>query len=475
VTPDPQSDADLEQRAGLNACAPVVEPSASSRADLRRSMLDGTAFSVMVGAGELYLPAFILALSLGEVMSGLIATLPPLVGAVLQLSASWGVRKLGSHKRWSLLMVGLQAASFVPMALGALAGWMPGWAVFACAVLYWGAGMSAGASWSTWIGTLVPRRVRARFFGRRQRALQVGTLAGFLIGGLTLAVVAGSTDPQAIASGERRVMIAFACLFVLSAACRFVSWNLLSRSREPVPMPDGVRSVGPREAARRLLLPARGADGQRAARSSDARLIVYMVSVSFAACVSSPFVTPFVIEHLRTGYAVYAMLIGAVMLGKVVTLAALGSYAQRHGAHRLLIIGGLGIIPFSAMWAVSGNIWWLLGVQLLSGAAWACYELATWLMFLDHLKEEERTSLVSWYFLGNSVAMAAGSLLGGWLLATLGKDPAAYAWVFVVSTVLRAGTVLLLIRVVRGGVQKAGPDASGASGWGEGKSQPEVE
>ncbi|HQU47337.1 MAG TPA: hypothetical protein PK867_31330 [Pirellulales bacterium] len=50
------------------AAAPVR--ASASRHDLRAMLGDGAAFSVMVGIGETYLPAFALAAGLGEVAAG---------------------------------------------------------------------------------------------------------------------------------------------------------------------------------------------------------------------------------------------------------------------------------------------------------------------------------------------------------------------------------------------------------------------
>jgi hypothetical protein len=53
----------------------------------------------MVGFGETYPPAFVLAVGLGEIMAGLIASVPLLAGGLMQLASPAGVRILGSHKR----------------------------------------------------------------------------------------------------------------------------------------------------------------------------------------------------------------------------------------------------------------------------------------------------------------------------------------------------------------------------------------
>ena len=46
--------------------------------DLRAITADGVFFSVMVGLGEAYVPAFALAVGLGEIVAGLVATVPML-------------------------------------------------------------------------------------------------------------------------------------------------------------------------------------------------------------------------------------------------------------------------------------------------------------------------------------------------------------------------------------------------------------
>src|SRR3990172_2392532 len=156
------------------------------RRDLRSIVGDGIAFSLMVGVGETYLPAFVLAAGLGEITAGLVSTLPMLVGASLQLVSPAAVRRLGSHRRWVVLSARLQAASFVPLVVGALSGGSDRAWVFVAAAAYWGFGMATGPAWNTWVSTLVPERRRARFFARRNRWCQAALLAGVLAGGALL-------------------------------------------------------------------------------------------------------------------------------------------------------------------------------------------------------------------------------------------------------------------------------------------------
>ena len=136
----------------------------------------------MVGLGETYLPAFVLAVGLGEVTAGLAASLPQLAGGIMQMisprRAPAGISSpLGGAVRRD---AGL---SFVPLVITALLGHISAAGVLLIATLYWGSGLATGAAWNTWIGTIVPPLMRANYFSCRTRLSQAATLAGFLGGG----------------------------------------------------------------------------------------------------------------------------------------------------------------------------------------------------------------------------------------------------------------------------------------------------
>src|SRR5262245_20224751 len=96
---------------------PARGPRASPRGDMRCSIGDAAAYSVMVGIGETYFAAFALALGTGETIAGLVATLPMLAGASLQLATPFFLSRTRSYKRWVVTCVSLQAASLLLMPL----------------------------------------------------------------------------------------------------------------------------------------------------------------------------------------------------------------------------------------------------------------------------------------------------------------------------------------------------------------------
>jgi MFS family permease len=381
----------------------------------------------MVGLGETYLAAFALALGMGEVTAGLLSTLPLLAGGVLQLLTPTATRRLGSRRTWVVVCATVQASTFVPLIVLSFVGKAPPWLVFIVAAFYWGSGMAAGPAWNTWIGSLVPEPIRARFLTTRTSVTQVGIAAGLVAGGFCLELF----------RQRGRELWGFAALFLVAALARGASARLLALHSEPETM-SGDRIVGVREVLSRLR------------HGEDGRLLLFLACMTTSVTLASPFFTPYMLRQLELSYAGYMGLVGAAFVAKIVALSFLGRKGPRLRPRRLLRLGAAGIVPVSILWLVSDDYWYLVGVQVLSGAMWSMYELAAFLIIFETIRENERTSLLTTYNLVNTVGTALGSILGGMLLAAFPSDRQGYHAVFAVSTVARLITGILLLRLGSG-------------------------
>ncbi len=390
--------------------------------NLRSMTRDGVFFSVMVGVGETYFPAFVLAAGLGEVAAGLITTLPLLAGAVLQLLAPRGVKWLGSPRLWVVGSAALQALCFIPLAIAAFTGGISLTMVFLLVSCYWGFGMASSAAWGTWAETLVPKTIRSSYFARRTRYVQAGTLLGFVLGGLSLQYAKNSGFP----------LLAFTLLFGIGGACRlFSAWYLAAQSEKPVAESDQ-KSVSIQELGRRIR------------KGGSERFLVYLVVTQFAVYFSGPYFTPYMLRHMQLSYTTYVLLIGTCFVAKMLALPLWGAVANRSGAQKLLWYGGLGIVPVSGLWMVSNSLPFLFALQIVGGIAWAAYELAMLLLFFESLRREERTSLMSLYNAGNALAMVVGSICGGLIIKYFDKSAESYLMVFALSSVFRFLSVGIL-------------------------------
>lgn len=390
----------------------------------------------MVGIGESYLALFVLAAGFSKVTAGLVTTVPYLFGAALGLLSPILVRAFGSHRRFIVACAAAQAASFAPLILMAVTGrvWLPG--VFMAATLYWGSGMASNSAWNTWIGVIVPRRIRAKYFSRRAPMCHIGTIVGLASGGLILQYLG---EARASTSQVTDTAKWYGLLFGLAALCRMGSTLYLASQTDTGPIPEGHRDVGPGELVKRL---RHGRDG---------RFLVYMLLMQVGVQIAQPYLVPFIREGLGCSYVEYLTLIGASFVAKAVFQPLWGAFCHKYGALKLLWIGGLGLVPLSGLWLapiwgnVNGIFWYMLTAQLISGALWAAYEQAVLLMMFDAIREEERTSLWATFNLGNAAAMVGGSLIGAWLLSE-SRDLSAYTGAFGLSVAARLATVVYLGR-----------------------------
>ncbi len=395
------------------------------RRDLQCILGDGLAFSVMVGCGESYFSAFALALGFGDVSAGLVATLPMLVGAVLQLISPSAIAWLGSNRRWVVGCASVQAASFLPLVSGAASGFVSQPMLFFVASIYWGAGMATGPAWNTWVASLVPERLRARFFATRARLGQIALVSGLMAAGWLLES----------SSQHGSTLAVFAAIFAVASLARWVSAWFLSRQRELGPLGPAVE----RSALRTSLAATRA--------SGHARLLLYLLVTHFSVYIAAPYFTPYMLGPLGLSYAEFTGLVALAFVARVFSLPALGRMARRLGTRRLLWLGSLGVAPLPALWLVSSHFLYLAVLQLASGVAWAAFELATMLSFFEHIAVERRTRVLSLYNLAHAFAIVAGSALGGWILggATFSRD--AYGWVLAASTLARGCACFLLPEV----------------------------
>lgn len=403
------------------------------RRNLRLSTADGAGFCVMLAFGEANIAVLGAALAMGDQAIGLLASVPPVCGAVLQLATVPMVRWAGSHKRWMVISAVIQALSFVPMAIGAMLGIMPPLALFALATIYWAANQSCGATWNTLISRVVPRRVRAHYFARRNVLLNLAQLIAIFAGGWFL--------ERGREAGH--VFAALAVLLIAAGASRGLSAWFIQQHRLPSDHPDGFRGVPVREALGRFRTGAGG------------RVLAYRLAVQLALNVSTPFITPYLLKQhgLENDLAVYGVITGLLILAKALAMPVWGRMAKAHGPRSLLRLGGVMIIPIPALWLWADSVAAFAAVQLFSGFAMAAYELGTFLIMFDTVPESDRTSILAKFNFADNVAIVVGSLLGVGLLTGVGGSDqatlAGYVAAFIGSLLMRTAALGLLARLPR--------------------------
>lgn len=392
--------------------------------NVQRSYLDGISYSLMVGTGEIYLPAFALAIGLNQVIAGLVSSVPLVTGGILQLAAPSGVRILKSYRRWVVFCSAVQAACFLPLVVAAVVGAIPAPLLFLIAGVYWGAAMAGGAAWNCWIEELIPKKVRTKFLSTRTRLMQFIVLIGFVGGGHLLWH----------AERQDKTLYAFAALFTLAMVGRSLSAYFQWRQSEPPHAHTGMKTIAFSDLISRLR------------KGDQATFLLYMVCMHLTVQVASPYFNPYMLKQLNLSYLDYTMLVGVAYIGRIVSLPTLGRLSSHLGATKLLWITGIGIAPLCGSWVLSSNLAYLTAMQLLSGVFWAGFELAALLLIFENIRPAERTSILTLYNLAQTLAVVTGSLIGGAILEAFNETKEGFHVIFLLSTVLRLLPLLILIR-----------------------------
>ncbi len=407
---------------------PVTERS------LRHSLKDAAAFATMTGVGETYLSAFALYLRATTPQIGLLASLPPMLASFVQLLSAWLGHITGRRKAIILAGATLQALAWLPILLLPLTfGDHAVELLIASVVVYHAGAHLVTPQWSSLLGDIVPERRRGRFFGLRTRLVTLLTFTTLMLGGLVLHY----------AELRGRTLWGFAVLFAVAALARGVSVYQLSRMHDPVG----------RVAA--LELPIGHDWWQRLRHSNAVRFSLFFALMQFAVAIASPFFTVYMLRDLGFSYLAFTVNTGAAILAQFLTLSQWGRISDIFGNRRILTVTGLFIPLMPLLWTLSTNVWYLIGIQALSGFSWAGFSLAASNFIYDLIAPGRRATYLAVHNVLAAAGVFAGALLGGWLGAVLPTRLAVgaseFTWlspilgVFVVSAFARAAVALWLI------------------------------
>ncbi len=406
-----------------------MRPPGGVRKDLRLSLADALGYGAMSGVAEVYLPAFGLALGMSPVLSGLLASVPLLAGGVLQLLAPRVIQRVRSLRGWVVVCMTLQALAFVPLFVVALShrGGEPGPAatgvVFGSAALYWAAGMAASAGWTPWTARVVPARIRNRFFGRRQGAMQAAMLVGLIGSGVALRA----------ATGTGHVLTVYAAMFSLAFAARLVSAGAVRRQGAGV-------DTTPRRRMRLRSIPPRLRGTPRGA------VLGYLVAALAAASIAGPFIAPYLLSHHGLSYIQFSVFSAVIVVVKIIAMPLVGRVLQKTSLRSVITISALGIAPIPLLWLVSDSFAWFLAIQTYSGIAWAGFELGMLMALFDAEDDAERTTTQVAFSALQAIGAAGASVIGGVVLSHFGTNHGAYLAVFIVSSLARFAAVMFLVR-----------------------------
>jgi MFS family permease len=376
-----------------------------------------------------YLTFYILALGATSAQIGYLSSLSGIISALMLLPGAFLVERLGHRKEITVLFGGSIARSmllFVALLPLAFSGNALVWVAIALVLVRDAFGNLSYPAWMSMIGDMVPISGRGRYFASRNFVMGVAGMATTLLVG---AIISRMAQP-----------LGYQLALILAFVIGLISTYSFARLREPFP-----------ETAGKALRPAVIQRFSLRAYLSDiwqyklfVRLCVTAILWNFSLNIAGPFFNVYMARELHVGPALIAINSTVSTVASMLAQLFAGRLADRWGPRRLQLITGLiiPILPFA--WVFITQAWQIIPVNMLGGALWGIYGLASFNLLLDLTPEAQRARYSALYQVIVTMSLAAGAAFGGQLITHFG-----YVAVFAGSASGRLIAALLFALLVR--------------------------
>ncbi len=377
-------------------------------------LLDAFLYSLMVGAGEAFFVAYALELGYPQLKAAILVTVPIVIGGILQLLSSYGINKVKSFKKWTVVGVFLQALIFLTL-IFFQEQLKTSYSLFLLIItIYWSFSLGITPSWNSWISKLLKDDEIRSFFSSRNIFLAVGTLLGLLLAGLTLHYA-----PDEI-FGMRK----FNFIFVLCFLFRFFSF--LSLLKQPdvhfEKVPNRVVSNVPEKVFLK-------------------EFIRYSALFKLGVYFSASFFAPYMLKQLNLSYLQFTLILSNAFLGRMILTYFIKKKIHLFDINLIQLLSSIGISIIPLFWIFLRSFEQIIFLEIFTGILWGSFEVAFFIICFEEIPKNQQAQVMSRYNFLHTLAIGIGSLSGLWLFSFFEAKASTYHLIFLISAGLRLLTL----------------------------------
>lgn len=366
---------------------------------LRYSTLDGIAYSIMYGFGEYYFAAYALLLNATDFQLGFLTTFPILLASIVQLYSTNLMHKIKSRKKAVVILAALQSLIFIPMLLIYN---LDAYRISALTIfisLYAILGWVANPIWTSWIGDLVPKNVRGKFFSKRQIATSSSIFISFVLAGLILTYTKNNFATE---------YAGFVIIFVLSIFARLVSVFFLSKQYEPKLKIEKQYEFSFKQFLKEFK--------QRFKTGHFNVMVAYMAIMYFGLYVTSPYVIAYLFNDIHFNYINYVLFVAVSLIVELSFLPVGGRLIDKYSSLPVLKLTGYTMAIIPLLLAFSRTMPMLVLTQIVGGFIWSGFTLASLNFMLETTTPQKRATAISYYNAIIGIFIFVGSLVGAYVI-----------------------------------------------------------
>ena len=363
------------------------------RSSLKISTIEGSWWDVMYGTVETYFGAFFEYLKYSSYEISILMTFPIFFGAIFQNLASKLYNLFQSRK---ILLIILKLIQSITIPIIFYIGYSSGsyylLLVFIC--FYFAIALSQMSPWTSWMGYLVPGRLRGRYFGTRSQIVRIFMLISSLIAGAILN-----------AYNDSDLIIGFGIIFFIGVIANSGSVLYLKKQFEPPStlFDEGDKKISLRDQTFKKLR----------------RFIIYDSLSEFALCISGPLMMIYWLRDLDFNYIELAVLINVSQVMGLFSLRYWGKKIDQLGTYLTIRLSSLAVSLFPFFWIL---IYYLpeqfrLPISLLlaslASLMFSGRALAMDTRLYEHMDNKSMIKITSKRVFYRGLCTFAGGLFGG--------------------------------------------------------------
>ena len=417
-----------------------IFPESAHVHSLQAAIYDALYVCMMQGLGEAFLGTFGIYLGGSSLQIGLLATTPPLIGALSQLFGVYLYRKNIPRKKIIVTTAAMQGIVWFFLAILALFFHDSPSAIsilIGLSILHYATGNTGGPAWNSLIGDIVPSEIRGKYFGFRNQRSGWITVISMLMAGSVLSAF----------RFKHAEFFGFMGLFLIACFARLSSATWLNKYHEPGYTIQKESHFTLWDFIRRM------------PRSNFAKFVFFFAGMNGAAAISTPYFALYMLRDLHLSYMQFSVVTAVQLLTQYIFMQNWGKISDEFGNRRILAVCSIAISLSSGIWLVSSHFWWLVMIQIYSGIFWAGFNLSAANFLFDAVTPQKRAQCAAYMSLINAVFVCIGAGIGGLLITHLpdgflisrGFDtpPSVYFKVFALSSIIRLSIVFGLLKRFR--------------------------
>jgi MFS family permease len=358
---------------------------------LKNSIKDGAAYSAMDGITATYSTPFALALGANNAEIGILSSVPNFFITLSQTFAGKYIEKKGRKNICESLSF-IQKLIWIPIILIPIYFLKEGIFLFIFLLTLSNVVLSfSNTAWASWMGSLVPEKIRGSYFGKRNTIQAACSFSTALLAGWLL--------------GLTKSLIGFSFVFFIAFIFGLISYSYLTKISEVKYKTENknhnVNVLGFLKELKRY--------------SNFHPFTLHMSLVSFAVNIASPFFTVYMLNVMGVGYEWYGIIVASEILTRILMLRYWGKLSDKFGDRTIMSLCNILIVFYPFLFLFVRNSFHLILISIFSGIAWSGFDLTAFNYLLDVTPPEKRPSYIANYKIAVGTALFLSPLIGGYL------------------------------------------------------------